>query len=558
MNQNKLKTVLVDTVIKKHYLKKKIKINNSSWIKKWSIFYALLKVSKKKIKQNLICFKPNFFYIALLPILGYALDQKNSFAFYQGPNYSEAGGGFLNKTLPGVNNFRSINSTKLSWETFNYTNYFKKINWNTVNKINYFDGSIFISFNANSKLYNKQYYIGIYNNSCQLNNALILNSKTNNNAVLNSTNTQTLNLTDVKKKLTANNIATLSSEDQPNFKNYFLSGRYYNQLGKNYCIEPTKIKANSLKNFKTLSYWQNYLSELDHIPTKLNNIYFSPVELGSKAKTTLSQKNPIINSKLTLLNHSDIKTHPFYLDSFNQKEPETKATSLQLFNTVEKTGSDNINIDLENKQIAHSKKLNATAHISEHWDNKVKSQTSIEKQSNQLNVKLYVQNANLWNRRLFQYKIDKNIFLFRSFLNCQTNNFHNDKKDVLRSRVGVNIKNFFINEKLKNPRFFQEDDWKTALRNDVLNLGHTQIKSLKKRSSVDFKNDQTNIKNPASIRQIQKLLKQKQTASILSKFNFFNEVNTKNKKIEISLVPKFQSTVLKHINAELFLIDPLK
>ena len=543
MNQNKLKTVVVDTVIKKDYLKKKIKINNSSWIKKWSIFYALLKVSKKKIKQNLISFKPNFFYIALLPILGYALDQKNSFAF--GPNYSEAGAGFLNKTLPGVNNFSSINSTKLSWETFNYTNYFKKINWNTVNKINYFDGSIFICFNANSKLYNKQYYIGIYNKSSQLNNALILNLKPNNNAVLNSNNTQTLNLTGVKTKLTANNIATLSSEDQPNFKNYFLSGRYYNQFGKNYWIEPTNVKANSVKYFKKLSYWQNYLSELDHIPTKLNNIYFSPVELGSKAKTTLSQKKPIINSKFTLPNHLDIKTHPFYLDSFNQKEPETKATGLQLFNTVEKPGSDTIDIGLENKQIAHSKKLNATAHISEHWDNKVKSQTSIEKQSNQLKGKIYVQNANLWNRRLFQYKIDKNIFLFRSFLNCQTNTFHNDKKDVVNSRLGFSIKNL------------QEDDWKIALRNDVLNLGHNQIKSLKKRSSIDF-NDQTNIKNPASIRQIQKLSNQKQRASILSKFNFFNEVNTKNKKIEISLVPKFQSTVLKHINAELFLIDPLK
>ena len=363
LNGRRIRVTLTSTQLK-NYLKKSFlslrkkaasrsKSNNSSWIKKWSIFYALLKVSKKKIKQNLISFKPNFFYIAFLPILGYALDQKNIVSLVHGPGYSEAGGGFLNKTLPGVNNFSSINSSKLSWETFNYTNFFKKIKWNTVNKINYFDGSIFISFNANSKLYNKQYYIGLFNKSSQLNNSstLTLESK------INSNNIQILGLTDTStnKKLNKNNnLISYLGQQQNNTlsKKYFLSGRYYNQLCKTHYSEPTNLKRNTLKCFKILSYWQNFFSELDHIPTKLNNIYFLPFEKSAKEKATLIQK-PVINKKFNvwkkkeklLLNNAtpdhstnlslqlnlDVKNdeHPFYLDPFRKKEPEKQLAHLQ-------------------------------------------------------------------------------------------------------------------------------------------------------------------------------------------------------------------------------------
>ena len=457
--------------MKKNYLKKKININKSSWVKKWSIFYALLKVSKKKIKQNLISFKPNFFYIALLPILGYALDQKNSFAFCQGPGYSKASGGFLNKTLPGVNNFSSINSSKLSWETFSYTNYFKKIKWNTVNKINYFDGSIFISFNANSKLCNKQYYIGTYKKKFQSNNVLSLNlkSKTNNNDVLNFNNSQSLNVTDVKPKSNTNTSSTLNSKhDKTNFKKFFLSGRYYNKFFKNYYIEPNNFKTNLLKSFDKLSYWQNYFLELDHIPTKLNNIYFFPFEQNLKTKTTLLQNPPLLNS--------NTKQNPFYLDAFNQKDSETKITRLQLFNTIEKQIPEHI--DVENQQLTSNNKFSASnkPSISEQSGNKLKNQTSIEKQNNQLNIKISTQNIQLWNRRLFQYKIDNNIFLFRNFLNDQINNFNNDEQKVLNSRFGFSSKNNFTTKKLQNINFaLQNDDWKIALRNDVRNFGNTEI-----------------------------------------------------------------------------------
>ena len=108
------------------------------------------------------------------------------------------------------------------------------------------------------------------------------------------------------------------------------------------------------------------------------------------------------------------------------------------------------------------------------------AQTPIEKQSNQLNLKIYTKNAKLWNRRLFQYKIDKNIFIFRNFINSQLNNFYNEK--TFREVLNLNLN-------------LQEDDWKTALRNDLRNLGNTEIKIIQKGNFIDFKESQTNIKD---------------------------------------------------------------
>ena len=564
MNQKNFKPVLVDIEMKKDYLKKTVKSDHLSWKKKWSIFYALLNVSKKKIKQNLISFKPNFFYIALLPILGYTFDKKTSVPLFHGPGYSEAGGGFFNKTLPGVNNFNFINSSKLSWETFNYTNYFKKIKWNTINKINYFDGSIFISFNANSKLYNKQYYIGIYNKSSQLKNLAPKNNQSKNH--FNEMNTQTLGLTNAtsatnsaaataipaaeKINFNRQNGATLSYEQNNSYcKNYFLAGRYYNQFCKTYCIDYSNLKVNTLKFFKNLSYWQNYFSELDHIPTKLNNIYFCPFAGIEKSteKAILIQK-PGINKKFNINTTTDQSTnlflksnlnietnkHPFYVDSFRKKNSEKQLLHLQ----SELDG-------LKNGQPEKTKKYSEInkPEIKDHYDTILTTQTPIEKQSTDLSFKIYFQNAKLWNNRLFQYKIDKNIFLFRSFINSQINNFHNEQKEVLNSSLDL-----------------QKNNWKTALRNDLRNLGNTEIQIIKKNNWTDLKKKQNNIKSipTASIRSIQKLEKEKQKASILTKFNFFNEKTTKNKKVESSLVPKFQSLLLKYINEQLFEINRLK
>ena len=228
-------------------LNKKVKM--IIWIHKFSILYNLLIFSKKRFKYNFINFPSDLFFILLLPLVGYILDK--NFFLYNNSN-SEF---FFKKTLPGLNNFNIIISSNLSWETFNYTEYFKKINWVKLKKLNYFDNSIFVSFNSN--LYNRYFYIGTqipnktYIEPNELMKLVNENKSTNNNIFLLTKNIQ-------------------NRKQNKKLNKYIISGRFFNQFFKPYIYNKKnnifyKYNSNNLicnnnnvkiNNFKRLKNWQ--------------------------------------------------------------------------------------------------------------------------------------------------------------------------------------------------------------------------------------------------------------------------------------------------------------
>ena len=398
------------------------KLTRIIWIKNLSIIYNLLIFSKKRLKYNFINFSSDLFFILLLPLLGYILDKKN----FLYNNNSEF---FFKKTLPGLNNFNIIISSNINWETFNYTEYFKKINWNKLKKISYFDNSIFICFN--SSLYNKYFYIGTYINNNYFNSNKLLN-KINENESNNKIFLFNKNRNNLKKNKILNK--------------YFISGRFFNNFFKpsiynkknylllyKYNLNNLIFNNNNFKNnyFKKLKKWQTFFYELDYIPIKLDNIFYVNINNLNKINS-MNSFNYETKKKYIIKNNNSVG--PLFNNLFFYSN-KTK------FNFV-------TNYDI--KEPIYLKK---------------NFKTIIEKQNKRLNYEMFNKKIsyNLWNFRFFQYKIYNKIFFFKFFLNNQINSFNYSKNNVLD--------NFIYFKFIKNKK---EPNWKNLLRKDLKNLGSTK------------------------------------------------------------------------------------
>nr|YP_010020695.1 ATP-dependent zinc metalloprotease FTSH 1 [Ulva rigida]QOK35614.1 ATP-dependent zinc metalloprotease FTSH 1 [Ulva rigida] len=390
-------------------------------LKQLSIIYNLLIFSKKRFKKDFTNFPSNLFFIILLPLLGYTLD-KQKFLSNNINNFES----FFYKTLPGLNTFNKLNLSNLTWETFNYTEYFKKINWNNLKQLSYFDSSVFISFNSN--LHNNKFYISA-----------------------NPTN---------KIELNINNI---NIDKNKNLNKYFISGRKFNILFKPDFFNETyflslnkKHKKNNLNNFiiknnylqnkyfLNLKNWQHSFYELDNIPLKLNSIFYSCTNDNN------------VNIK---------KNNSNYLSFSNRKNQ--KYLTQPLFNNL-----------------FYYKKLNLIKKTNLIKKNNVK--TVIEKKNNILNFELGNKKLtyDIYNFRFFHYKIYNKLFLFKKFLKYQINDFYNNKSSnsfsdfIITKTYSVNkqTKNILLNNNkfisiLKNK---QEPNWKNLIRKDLKNLGSTK------------------------------------------------------------------------------------
>lgn len=404
------------------------------FIKKISILYSLLVFSKKRLKNDFTNFSSNLFFILLLPLLGYILDKQN-FLSNNNNNFES----FFSKTLPGLNYFKNKNFSYLTWETFNYTDYFKKINWNNLKKISYSDDSIFISFNSN--LYNQKNYIGIYNNT----------------------------YAHTKKNFNSNNLDV--GKNNIELTKYYLSGRYFNKFfktsfcnQKNFLLNNNKTTCNNLilkknnfgnKIFLNFRNWQSSFYKLDYISFKLDNVFYSNNKFIYN--NLISKKNNLLNIKKIKYKNNDL-IKPLFNNVFYYK------TDI-LNNTI-----------IENK----SNILN---------QNNIK--TIIEKKNNKLHFEIFNKKItySLSNYRFFHYKIYNKLFLFKNFLNYQINNFYytnnsNSFYNFLLNKEYNLINTVKTNNKSveNNKKFFKlikkqiEPNWQNLIRKDLKNIGSFQNK----------------------------------------------------------------------------------
>nr|YP_009633163.1 ATP-dependent zinc metalloprotease FtsH [Ulva lactuca]QBS48021.1 ATP-dependent zinc metalloprotease FtsH [Ulva lactuca] len=418
MKQKNKKNLLSYNKNKKVYKDKKFKV--LQLLKQLSIIYNLLIFSKKRFKNDFTNFPSNLFFIILLPLLGYTLDKQKYFS--NNINNFES---FFYKTLPGLNNFNKFNLSNLTWETFNYTEYFKKINWNNLKQLSYFDSSVFISFNSN--LYNKKFYISTYTNN-NLKNKIKLD--------INNSNIEKSKYLN-KYFISGRKFSTFFKPDLFNQNNFLLLDNKKNS--NNFIITNNNFKNN---NFINLKYWNYSFYELDNIPSKLNNIFYSYNNYDNNInlkKNNLIEKHQNKNIYLT----KPLFNNLFYYKKLNLIKKNTPVFSKH-FKTIIEKKNNILNFEIGNKKITYD----------------------------------------IYNFRLFHYKIYNKLFLFNDFLKYQINNFDNDKtvntfydfiitKNLkLNKTIKKNISshNKFINI-LKNKK---EPNWKNLLRKDLKNFGSTK------------------------------------------------------------------------------------
>ena len=514
---------------KKNLLNKKLKIIN--WINKFSILYNLLAFSKKRLKSNLINFPSDLFFILLLPLLGYTLDKKN---FLYNNSNSEF---FFKKTLPGLTNFNIIVSSNLNWETFNYTEYFRKINWNKLKKINYFDNSIFICFNSN--LYNRHFYIGTHSN-----------------------NKNNLSSNKLLKKINENKINKKNIEKNEKLNKYFISGRFFNQFfrpciynKKNYLVF-YKYNSNNLifnnKNFKNnyfkkLKNWQNFLNELDYIPIKLNSIFSSNINfLNSETGFSVDVIKPKAREEKYIKKNFLIE--PLFNNLFFYSVSPTKCWD----NNYSK-----IDVNTNKLYFSTNYDIKESIILKKNILKFENFKTIIEKQNKRLNYEMFNKKIsyNLWNFRFFQYKIYNKLFLVKDFLNTQINNFnYNKKKSNNISNLLLNKNNYFINnyenKLLENNNLFlkfiknQTDylpNWQNLLRKDLKNLGNTKTEKF-------FNLDK--ITNQSPLQGRLELTKSRAKEDKITNFYFLNnQINNLNyNKKEKSNLIFFKNTIKSPIS----------
>nr|YP_009927343.1 ATP-dependent zinc metalloprotease FtsH [Ulva compressa]ARO34841.1 ATP-dependent zinc metalloprotease FtsH [Ulva compressa] len=465
---------------KKIYKDKKFKV--LQLLKQLSIIYNLLIFSKKRFKNDFTNFPSNLFFIILLPLLGYTLD-KQKFLSTNINNFES----FFYKTLPGLNNFNKINLSNLTWETFNYTEYFKKINWNNLKQLSYFDSSVFISFNSN--LYNKKFYISTYNSFSN------------------------------KIELNINNI---NIEKSKNLNKYFISGRNFSTFFKPYLFNKNHfvsldnknnynnliVKDDYCKNndFLNLKYWQYSFYELDNIPLKLNNIFYSYTNYDNNTHTKKNNLTEKRKSKNIYL------TQPLFNNLFYYKK----------FNSIKKSN------------LVFSKNF----------------KTIIEKKNNILNFEIGNKKvtSNIYNFRFFHYKIYNKLFLFKNFLKYQINDFDNNKLSTSFYDFII-TKNHLFDKKIKKSisltdnKFIsilktkKEPNWKNLIRKDLKNLGSTKNKNFIYYNKFITKNFNNNnnlsnllLVNPLSI-QKQVEQKEEKLPSFLNTTFYFKKHIIENNEI---------------------------
>lgn len=417
MKQKNKKNLVNYNKNKKIYKDKKFKV--LQLLKQLSIIYNLLIFSKKRFKNDFTNFPSNLFFIILLPLLGYTLD-KQKFLSTNINNFES----FFYKTLPGLNNFNKINLSNLTWETFNYTEYFKKIDWNNLKQLSYFDSSVFISFNSN--LYNKKFYISTYNNftnkiELDINNVNIEKNKNLNKYFISGRKFSTFFKPDLFNK---NNFLSLDNKNNSN--NFIVKNNYF----KN-------------NNFLNLKYWQYSFYELDNIPLKLNNIFYCHSNYENNMH---KKKNNLIEKRK---NKNIYSTQPLFNNLFYYKKP----------NLIKKNN------------LVFSKNF----------------KTIIEKKNNILNFEIGNKKVtyDIYNFRFFHYKIYNKLFLFKNFLKYQINDFDNNKLSTSFYDFII-TKNYSFNKKTKNnillnnKKFIdilknkKEPNWKNLIRKDLKNLGSTK------------------------------------------------------------------------------------
>ena len=352
-------------------------LNNSIVLKYFNTLYLFTIITKKKVKKSMNKFNSTAFFIFGIPLLGYTFDNYSLLISYD--FFST----LIKKNLPLLNYITELNTRQITWNTFNYTEQFKKINWTLLKQFNYFNGAIFFTFNSELKFYNNHEYVAIL-------------------------------------KLTKN----LKSSNTLNTSNYyFFIGRHYNKFLKplqkknflnlfNYLINKNSqkifFKFKKFTNFKTISYWQSFFYELDDIPTKLNNIF-------------------ILNEFAKFHTNSFFKIKPLFIESNTQKNIFiTKTDSLErnlknffYFNTI--TNSFLFPYYFETKTISEEQLNLFNCSI--------------------LNSKL---NLNLWNSRFFQYNLYTNFFFFKKFLNFHLINLTKNEKVFFKNYLNPQSNFYFL------------------------------------------------------------------------------------------------------------------
>lgn len=286
-------------------LSPKYREQKNQLIKKLWLINGILKVSKRQLKNGLTSINSNFFLIGLLPFIGYCFDTQSNWPSH--PFH------YLNKTFPTLK-VDNIHRSKMSWATFNYTHVFKQLNWTYLKNIRYEHKSIYVLFNSQFKFYRKRQYMGIY--SVPSKKLLTSQNETRNN-----------NCHDSKK--------------------FFLTGYNFSRFFFN---QPELETENSSlltfingTDFKNLTTWHHFFSELDDIPFKLQGCFSSSSTLPLMSYS-FSFDHPI--KKIQRFDYINQHKRNKKIDNLltdKQKLKETRKQTKRLLKDKKKTRKQKIN-----------------------------------------------------------------------------------------------------------------------------------------------------------------------------------------------------------------------
>lgn len=378
-------------------------------LKYLNTIYLFATITKKKIKKSVNKFNSTSFFIFSIPFVGYAFDNHLLLFSYDFFN------NLIKKNLPTFNYITDLHTRQITWNTFNYTEQFKKINWTLLKKFDYFNGAIFLTFNSDIKFYTNNEYLGIL-------------------------------------KLTKNCESSLMNNlDFSEY--YFFIGRHYNKFLKplkkknNFnLVNQILINKNSQKiflkfkkfnNFKKIHFWQSFFYELDDIPIKLNSIFvfneFSKLNINSFSKETsifLTESPP----------------QPLFIENFPTKKNKIFINK----NTILETNIENF---------FYFKTTNNCFLFPYCFDTKTVNEKQINKFIFNISHSKFI--SPLWNSRAFQYSIYNTFSFFRKFINFQLINLTENEKIFFK-----NFLNLQSNETILKTYI----NCKHAFRVDIRNL----------------------------------------------------------------------------------------
>nr|YP_009367484.1 cell division protein [Pseudoneochloris marina]ARK14475.1 cell division protein [Pseudoneochloris marina] len=258
------------------------KKNQQPWQKNISTIYYLLIAYKKtlrhKVNQYLESSNNTQLFLAMTPFLVYFFQMSfDKYDWRQFNNY------FLQKSLPGAMN----PTKKITWETFDYTEYFQQLKSQKIQSIQCFDESIFISLKPN------QFFL---ENSVK-------------QKLLKSTTKEILKKDDFfvgtyqinkqsQSALTSSTDQTQQRKQKDFYQWSVLTGRYFNNF-----VEPVYFYPESqMKVFEKTQHWQSFFDQLDEIPNFLNMVY----PINDINKTLPNEVNQLFD--MTFLTNQNKKT----------------------------------------------------------------------------------------------------------------------------------------------------------------------------------------------------------------------------------------------------------